>query len=71
MGTIPIPSIDTVDTCELGVSIDTSAKFDTEPALFMVSMYVRKPQENVNQRKEKAEKCEFFSGGIFDGVGSK
>ena len=23
MGTIPIPSIDTVDTCELGVSIDT------------------------------------------------
>ena len=26
MGTIPIPSIDTVDTCELAVSIDTSSK---------------------------------------------
>ena len=27
MGTIPIPSIDTVDTCELAVSIDTSTKY--------------------------------------------
>ena len=27
MGTIPIPSIDTVDTCELGVTIDTSTKY--------------------------------------------
>ena len=27
MGTIPIPSIDTVDTCELGVSIDTYTKY--------------------------------------------
>ena len=27
MGTIPIPSIDTVDTCELGVSIDTHTKY--------------------------------------------
>ena len=67
MGTIPIPSIDTVDTCELGVSIDTSTMqvslvFDTEPALFMVSMYVWKPQENVNQSEEKAENANFFSG---------
>ena len=27
MGTIPIPSIDTVDTCKLVVSIDTSTKY--------------------------------------------
>ena len=27
MGTIPIPSIDTVDTCELGASIDTHTKY--------------------------------------------
>ena len=27
MGTIPIPSIDTVDTCELEVSIDTLTKY--------------------------------------------
>ena len=27
MGTIPIPSIDTVDTWELGVSIDTHTKY--------------------------------------------
>ena len=27
MGMIPIPSIDTVDTCELGVSIDTGTKY--------------------------------------------
>ena len=27
MGTIPIPSIDTVDTCELGASIDTCTKY--------------------------------------------
>ena len=27
MGTIPIPSIDTVDTCELGASIDTGTKY--------------------------------------------
>ena len=27
MGTIPIPSIDTVDTCEFGASIDTSIKY--------------------------------------------
>ena len=27
MGTIPIPSIDTVDACELEVSIDTSTKY--------------------------------------------
>ena len=48
MGTIPIPTIDTVDTCELGVSINgkyryfhqVSLVFDTEPALFVVSMYV-------------------------------
>ena len=37
-----------------------SLVFDAEPALFMVSMYVRKPQENVNQSEEKAEKCDFF-----------
>ena len=37
--------------------------FDAEPALFMVSMYVRRKsqvQENVNQSEEKAEKCNFF-----------
>ena len=27
MGTIPIPSIDTVDTCELAVSIGTSTRY--------------------------------------------
>ena len=27
MGTIPIPSIDTVDACELEVSIDTFTKY--------------------------------------------
>ena len=37
-----------------------SLVFDTEPTLFMVSMCVKKPQENVNQIEEKAEKCEFF-----------
>ena len=40
MGTIPIPSIDAVDTCMLGVRPQVSLVFDTEPALFMVSMYV-------------------------------
>ena len=33
-----------------------SLVFDTEPALFMVSMYVQKPQENVNQSEEKLKK---------------
>ena len=32
-----------------------SLVFYTEPALFMVGMYVQKPQENVNKSEEKAE----------------
>ena len=27
MGTIPIPSVDTVDTCKFGASTDTSTKY--------------------------------------------
>ena len=65
MGTIPIPSIEWY--C-LYLRVEgkyryfhqVSLVFDTEPALFMVSMYVWKPQENVNQSEEKAEKCKFF-----------
>ena len=34
------------------------------------SMYVWKPQENVNQSEEKAE-VRFFSRSMFDGIGSK
>ena len=37
-----------------------SLVFDTEPALFMVGMYVQKPQENVNKSEEKAENVNFF-----------
>ena len=33
-----------------------SLVFDTEPALFVVSVYLWKPQENVNQNEEKVEK---------------
>ena len=56
MGTIPIPSTDTADTCKFGVSIDTSIQY----RLFMVSVYALKPRENLNKSEEKAEKCEFF-----------
>ena len=45
-----------------------SLVFSTVPALFMVSMYLRKPQENLNQSKTKAkvlrgceDSYEFFS----------
>ena len=45
MGTIPIPSIDAVDTCEVEVSIDTSTKY-------------MKTQENDCQSKRR--KMRFF-----------
>ena len=78
MGTIPIPSIDTIDPCDLGASIDTSLNiatinkqsFDIEPALFMGQRVYIKTQENLDQTKEKAE-CKFFSRNMFDGIGSR
>ena len=50
--------MDTVDTCELGVSIDTSTKyryivFDTQPALFIV---IARMYENPKKMSMKAKK---------------
>ena len=79
MGTIPISSIDTVDTCELGVSIDilppSIANFRYRACSFygwhVCMWYVWKPQENINRSEEKAEKCDFCFWKYFDGIGSK
>ena len=55
MATIPIPSIDTVDTCELGVRIDTSTKYRLFSILLCLWL--------IACMRRKAKKCEFFSGG--------
>ena len=78
MGTIPIPSIETVDPCEMGASIDISLNIATinkqsfeqrACAVYGQRVYI-KDQDNLDQTKEKAE-CKFFSGNMFDGIGSR
>ena len=68
MGMIPIPSIDTVDTCELEVSIDTFTKYRLFSILTLLCLWLACMYENLNQSKEKAKKCNFFSGSMFDGI---
>ena len=70
-----IPCIDNVDTCKLEAKPPPRiANFDTEPALFMVSVSEKQTQENLNQCKEKAENVNFVFnkfGNMFDTIASK
>ena len=55
-GTIPIPSIDTVDTCELGVSIDTSTKYRWLSILSLFCLWLACMCENLKKMSIKAKK---------------
>ena len=81
MGTMPIPSIDIVDTCELGVSIDTSTKYRQFSILSLLCLWSACMYENLKKmsmyenlkkmsiKAKKKLKNAFFSGSMFDGYG--
>ena len=55
MDKIPIPSIDTVDTCELGVSIDTSTKYRYLSILSLLCLRPACMYENLKKMPIKAK----------------
>ena len=56
MGTIPIPSIDIVDTCESGVSIDTFTKYRQFSILSLLCLWSACMYENLKKMSIKAKK---------------
>ena len=73
MGTIRIPSIDTVDTCELGLSIGTSTKYRLFSILSLISLWLVCMYENLKKlsirAKKKLKNANFYSGSMFDKIG--